>query len=133
MNKCIFVGRMVADPELRYSKSGIANCAFRIAVNRTFKNAQGSYDADFIQCVAWRQTAEFMSRYLHKGDMIAVCGALQNRSYQAQDGSTRWVTEIIVDNVQACGSVRRADDASNAAAEHTDGGFTEVDDDELPF
>ena len=134
MNKCIFVGRMCADPELRYTKSGIANCAFRIAVQRQYKNQQGEYEADFVSCVAWRQTAEFLTKYLHKGDMVAVSGSLQNRTYDAQDGSKRYVTEIILDSVQACGSVRRANDGEDVPApQQPEGGFTQVDDDELPF
>ena len=142
MNNCIFVGRMVADPELRHTQSGIANCSFRIAVNRQYKNAQGNYDADFIACVAWKHTAEFVSRYLAKGDMVAVRGALQNRTYEAQDGSKRYVTEIIVDNVQPCGGrksdgantvERTVNDTIQQAQEAFGAGFVEVDDDELPF
>lgn len=83
--------------------------------------------ADFIACVAWRQTADYVTKYLHKGDMVAVCGALQNRQYQAQDGSTRYVTEIVVDEVQSCSNARS--DAQNANVND----FTEVDDDNLPF
>ena len=135
MNKCIFVGRMAADPELRTTAQGTSVCQFRIAVQRTFKNAQGNYDADFISCVAWRQTADFVVKYLHKGDMVAICGALQTRTYQAQDGSTRYVAEIVVDSLQPCGS--RKQENNNVPAPQpqpqADGGFTEVDDEELPF
>ena len=135
MNKCIFVGRMGADPETRYTQSGVLQCTFRIAVQRQFKNAQGNYDVDWIQCVAWRNTAEFVGRYLSKGDQVAVCGSLQNRQYQAQDGSKRYVTEIMVEQVQGCGKTQGKTEVN--AAEHqseaVNGGFTEVDDEELPF
>ena len=143
MNICTFVGRMAVDPELRHTQTGTANCSFRIAVQRDFKNAQGEYEADFIQCVAWRQSAEFICRYINKGDMLAVSGALQNRSYEAQDGTKRYVTEIIVSKVQPCGSVRRNDGAAQAGTVDDEtvqkaqamfgAEFTEIDDEELPF
>ncbi len=138
MNKCIFIGRLTADPELRTTQSGISNCNFKIAVQRRFKDNNGERQADFFNCVSWRQTAEFVTRYFHKGDMIAVEGSMQNRSYDAQDGSKRYVTELIVDNVEMCGggqNARKSDnvDAFADQARQTFGGFVQVDDDELPF
>ena len=135
MNNCCFVGRLCSDPELRYTQSGIANCSFRIAVQRRFKNAQGEYEADFIQCVAWRQTAEFLNRYACRGDMVAVSGSLQTRSYDAQDGSKRYVTEIIVDSAQPCGGRRQANNDEGVLQEPTQeqGAMEEVQEDDLPF
>lgn len=137
MNKCIMIGRLTADPELRTTQSGVSNCNFKIAVQRRFKDSNGERQADFFTCVSWRQTAEFVSRYFHKGDMIAVEGSMQNRSYDAQDGSKRYVTEMMVDNVEMCGGQKSKSDnvdAIAAQARQTFGaGFTEVDDDDLPF
>lgn len=137
MNKCMFVGRMVADPELKATSNGLSVCSFRIAVNRRFKDANGQRVADFIACVAWRKIAEYVNNYLRKGDLIAASGELQNRQYTAQDGTKRFITEIIVNEVQACGSARNGAQEANQdvppADNYTSGGFTEVDDDELPF
>lgn len=106
MNKTILMGRLTAQPELRQTQSGIASCRFTVAVNRRFKNANGEYDADFIPCVAWRQTAEFVSRYFSKGSMICVEGSLRTGSYQDKkyQDVTHYTTELYVDNVEFCGS-----------------------------
>ncbi|MDE5854186.1 MAG: single-stranded DNA-binding protein, partial [Ruminococcus sp.] len=81
MNKVILMGRLTADPELRQSQNGVSVCRFTVAVNRRFKNANGEYDADFLSCTSWRQTAEFISRYFNKGSMIAIEGTLRTGSY----------------------------------------------------
>ena len=136
MNKCIFIGRMAADPELRTTQSGISNCNFKIAVQRRFKDNNGERQADFFNVVSWRQTADFVARYAHKGDMIAVEGSMQNRNYTAQDGSKRYITELIADNVEMCGSSQNNQNVSQTVqqAQETFGaGFTVVDDDDLPF
>lgn len=106
MNKVVLIGRLTADPELRQTQSGIASCRFTVAVNRKYKNEQtGEYDADFITCVAWRQTAEFVSRYFTKGKMIALEGTLRSGSYQDRNHSdvTHYTTDVYVDNVEFCG------------------------------
>ena len=100
------MGRLTADPELRQTQSGIASCRFTVAVNRKYKNEHtGEYDADFITCVAWRQTAEFISRYWSKGKMIALEGSLRTGSYQDRkhDDVTHYTTDVYVDNVEFCG------------------------------
>jgi len=107
-----------------------------VAVQRKFKNAQGNYDADFFTVVAWRQAADFCNQYLDKGRQIAVEGTLQTRSYDAQDGSKRYVTEIIADHVEALGNREdRPQDAPKEAPkqEQQSGDFEEVDDPDLPF
>lgn len=106
MNKSIIMGRLTAQPELRQTQNGTASCRFTVAVNRRFKNANGEYDADFIPCVAWRQTAEFVSRYFSKGSMICVEGSLRTGSYQDRNHSdvTHYTTDLYVDNVEFCGS-----------------------------
>ncbi|MEE1199673.1 MAG: single-stranded DNA-binding protein [Christensenellales bacterium] len=142
MNKVILIGNLAADPESRTTQSGISQCTLRLAVQRRFANPQGVREADFFTIVCWRQTADFCARYLSKGRRIAVEGSLQTRSYDAQDGSKRYVTEVIADNVEFCdsrpdGSRPRTDNPPPAeppagyGAGH--GGFTEVEDDELPF
>lgn len=109
MNQVNLLGRLTADPELRQTQSGIASCRFTIAVNRKFKNDNGEYDADFITCVAWRQTAEFVSRYFSKGSMIAVSGSLRTGKYQDKNHSdvTHYTTDVYVDNVEFTGEKKQ--------------------------
>lgn len=100
MNSVQLVGNLANDPELRTTNNGNAVCSFRIACQRRYKNDNDKYDADFISCVAWRQTAEFIHRHFIKGNKIGLIGSLQSRSYEAQDGSKRYVTEVVVDNAE---------------------------------
>ena len=142
VNKVILIGNLANDPEGRTTQSGISQSTFRIAVQRRFANAQGVREADFLTVVAWRQSADFCNRYLTKGSKVAVEGSIQVRSYDAQDGSKRYVTEIIADSVEAVGgrdeaaAGRPRDNGPTPPPEMPgvpSGGFTEVDDDELPF
>lgn len=112
LNKVILIGNMTADPELKTTPSGISVCSFSIAINRRYsKNAaEGQQTADFINIVAWRQTAEFVSRYFKRGKPILVCGALQSRSYNDSQGNKRYVTEVVADEV---GFVESKGDAGN--------------------
>lgn len=127
MNQVIITGNLAADPEMRTTQSGITQATFRVAVQRRYADKQtGQREADFLPCVAWRQPAEFLGKYAHKGDRVAVVGAIQTRSYDAQDGSKRYVTEIIADQVE----LTRKGDAKPSS---TPDGFVEVQDDELPF
>ena len=142
MNKVILIGNLTKDPEAFTTQSGVPRSTFTIAVQRRFANAQGVREADFIPVVAWRQNADFCNRYLSKGRKVAVEGSMQVRTYDAQDGSKRYVTEVIADSVEALGS---RDDG--AARPHDNGptpppappagpasnDFTQVDDEELPF
>ena len=107
MNKVILMGRLTADPELRQTQSGISSCRFSIAVNRKFSNKQtGEREADFIRCVAWRQTAEFINRYFKKGSMICVEGELRQANYQDKNnpGITHYSYEVHVDSAEFTGS-----------------------------
>lgn len=133
MNRIVLMGRIAKDLELKSTQNGTAVLSFTVAVNRRFKNAEGKYDADFFNCVAWRQAAEFISKYFIKGNMIALEGSLQNRNYQAQDGSKHTVTEIMVENAEFCGSKDAKPEEKPKAETKTADGFTEVDDLELPF
>lgn len=119
MNKTILIGRLTADPELRQTQSGIASCRFTVAVNRKYKNEQGEYEADFITCVAWRQTAEFVSRYFTKGKMIAVEGTLHTGSYQDKNypDVKHYTTDVYVDNVEFCGDKGGSSTAPAAATQ----------------
>ncbi|MDR3086038.1 MAG: single-stranded DNA-binding protein [Christensenellaceae bacterium] len=152
MNKVILIGNLTKDPELRTTQGGVSVCTLRIAVTRRFANAQGVRESDFFDVVAWRQTADFVSRYFTKGRKIAIVGTLQNRSYEAKDGTKRTVTEVIADEAEFVDSrsqsergeggyaegayapqqqqQHRAEDSAN---DFTGQGFTQVDDDELPF
>jgi single-strand DNA-binding protein len=106
MNKVILVGRLTADPELRQTQSGIASCRFTVAVDRRFADkSTGERQADFITCVAWRQTAEFVSRYFNKGKLIAVEGSLRNNNYQDRNHPevTHYSMDVFVDNVEFVG------------------------------
>lgn len=106
MNKVIITGRLTADPELRQTQSGIASCRFTVAVDRKFTDKEtGERQADFITCVAWRQTAEFLSKYFNKGKMICVEGNLRTGSYQDKNHEDvmHYTTEVYVDNVEFCG------------------------------
>ena len=112
------IGRLTADPELRQTQSGIASCRFTVAVNRKYKNEHtGEYDADFISCVAWRQTAEFISRYFCKGKMIALEGTLRSGSYQDRkhEDVTHYTTDCYVDNVEFCGDKGGSSGQASAA------------------
>ena len=113
MNRVILIGNLANDPEAHTTQSGISRSTFRVAVQRRFANAQGIRETDFFTVVAWRQTADFCNRYLRKGNRVAVEGSVQNRSYDAQDGSKRWVTEIMADSVESLAtSAERMDSAA---------------------
>ena len=110
------MGRMCSDPELRQTQSGISSCRFTIAVNRKFKNKDtDQYDADFISCVAWRQTAEFVSRYFSKGSMICVSGSLRTGSYIDRNYSdvTHYTTDVMVDGVEFTGEKKQQGTSNN--------------------
>jgi len=98
INRVVLVGRLTRDPELRYTSSGAAVASFTVAVNRTFTNAQGEREADFINCVIWRKAAENFSNFTNKGSLVGVDGRLQSRSYENQQGQRVYVTEVVVDN-----------------------------------
>ncbi len=104
LNSAIIMGRLTADPELRTTASGLSVTSFSVAVDRRFQRQGEEKQTDFINVVAWRQTAEFVSRYFHKGSMIAVQGSIQTRNYEDKNGNKRTAVEIVADNVSFCGS-----------------------------
>lgn len=119
MNKVILMGRLTADPELRQTQSGISSCRFTVAVNRRFADKNtGERQADFISCTAWRQTAEFVSRYFKKGSMICVEGNLRTGSYADRNHPdvTHYTTDVFVDSVEFTGSKSETNTGSSYTA-----------------
>lgn len=126
MNKVILIGNLTKPPELRSTQSGTAVCTFSIAVNRKFQNQAGEKVTDFFNIVAWRQLGELCAKYLDKGRKVCVTGELQNRSYEAKDGTKRTVTEVVADDIEFL--------TPRAREPAPPEGFTEMDDDgDLPF
>lgn len=111
LNRVVLMGRLVGDPELKTTQSGVSVTAFRLAVERNYVKSGEDRKADFIDVICWRQTAEFVCRYFGKGSMIAVDGQLQSRTYQAKDGSNRYVIEVVADQVSFTGE--RRDNSNN--------------------
>ena len=117
INSAVIMGRLTADPELRTTTSNISFIRFSVAVDRAYQRQGSERQTDFINVVAWRQTAEFVSKYFRKGQMIAVQGSIQTGSYQDQNGNKRSTFEIVADNVSFCGS--KAETGANAGAFQT--------------
>ena len=100
INNVVLVGRTTKDPELRYTPSNVAVATFSLAVNRTFKDANGERETDFINCVIWRQQAENLANWAKKGALIGIIGRIQTRSYENQQGQRVYVTEVVAENFQ---------------------------------
>lgn len=134
MNQVALVGNLTKDPEIRTTNNGNKVCNFTVACRRRVKNASGEYESDFINCVAWKKTAEIVAQHFAKGSKIALTGSLQTRTYDAQDGSKRHITEVLVDSVEfmqpkAQNGYKAASSASESVSESTD----DVDMENLPF
>lgn len=134
INSVILSGRLTADPELKTTGSGIAVTSFSIAVNRRYKSGE-DWQTDFITVVAWRQTAEFVTKYFKKGNLIGIEGSIQTRKYQDKDGNNRTAFEVIAERAHFLESKRNSDSQGNniptPVGDYTDG-FTELDED-CPF
>lgn len=134
INNVVLVGRLVRDPELRFTPSNVAVATFTVAVNRRFKNANGEKEADFINCVIWRQSAENLANWAKKGTMIGITGTIQVRNYENQQGQRVYVTEVIADNFQLLQSGEQRTESKpqqrKSPAEQT---AIEISDDDLPF
>lgn len=145
MNKVILVGNLARDPELTTTPSGVSVCRFTVAVSRTYANADGERETDFINCVAWRNTAEFVAKYFKKGSSAGVVGSIQTRTYEGNDGNKRYVTEVSVDNVEFVGRKSGGDGEPTEKSKFDDepktssnsgnkiAKFEPIDDDDLPF
>ena len=124
LNKIFLQGRLVNDPELRHTQSGVAVATFRVAVDRDFKDREtGEKKADFINVVAWRGTAEFVSRYFTKGRMAVIEGRLQNREYTDRDGNRRFYTDVAADNIYFGDSKRDNDGYAPRGYDAPQGGY----------
>ena len=125
LNHIVIMGRLTRDPELRRTGSGVAVTSFSLAVDRDFgKNENGEKETDFIDCVAWRQTGEFVSKYFAKGRMAVVSGRLQIRNWTDKDGNKRRTAEVIADNVYFGDSKREGEAGFTAPAAPSFGGYT---------
>ena len=146
INTVAIMGRLTYDPELRSTPSGVSVLRFQVACDRNYQRAGAERQADFIDCVAWRQTAEFISRYFHKGSMIAVEGSIQTQNYTDKNGNQRKSVEVVANNVSFCGSRNESgapapqqEEAyaqpapSYSNADTSDFETIEDDDDDLPF
>lgn len=123
------MGRITRDLELRHTQTGTAVCQFCVAVTRSFKDANGEYQSDFIDCVAWRNSAEFITKYFSKGGLIALDGELQTRNYTDKDGNKRKATELLVSSAAFTGEKREV----AAKPTPTEDDYSAIFDDDLPF
>lgn len=126
MNRVVLVGRLTRDPELRAMPSGNNVASFTLAINRNFKNKDGNIDADFINVSVFGKQAENVSKYVFKGSLLGVEGRIQTRSYDAQDGSKRYVTEVIADQVEFMGSKKDREVPVNAYVDTTSSVFVDT-------
>lgn len=122
LNKIFIMGRLTRDPELRRTQNGTAVAGFALAVDRDFKNADGTKETDFIEVVAWRSSAEFVSKYFAKGRMAVVEGRLQIRDWQDKDGNKRRNAEVVADNVYF-GDSKKEGDSSGGSYGGSSGGY----------
>ena len=147
INNVVLMGRLVATPELRNTQTGLAVTSFTIAIDRPYARQGEQRQADFIDCVAWRNNADFITRYFQKGSMIAITGTIQTRTYDDKNGNKRKAVEVIVDRASFCGSKAEtgnnsynqsysapAQPAAPSFSTGSDGDFEEISgDDDLPF
>ena len=146
INNVVLMGRLTAAPELKTTQSGISTVRFSVAVERRYNKQGEERQTDFVDCVAWRQTAEFVSKYFNKGSMIAVVGSIQTRNYEDKNGNKRKAVEVQVDNVSFCGSKGETgtgggtpnldvlkDKVEQFNAPQNNSSYTDIPDDDLPF
>lgn len=133
LNKVILIGRLTANPELKTTQSGVAVTSFTIAVDRP-ATKDGKKETDFINIVAWRKTAEFVSKYFSKGSAIIVCGSIQTRSWKDADSKTRYATEVVASEVSFAESKKASETNVSYAEESASDGFVVIkDEDDIPF
>lgn len=139
INTVALTGRLTYEPELKATQSGVSVIRFQVAVDRNYQAQGQERQADFIDCIAWRQTAEFISRYFHKGDMIGIEGSIQTSNFTDKDGNKRKAVDVVANNVSFCGSKQQSNSNPNLnvappPADNSD--FEEIvddTDDDLPF
>ena len=135
VNVVVLMGRLVADPILKPTVNGIEVCNFTIAVDRRYNKPGEERQADFLDCVAWRQSAVFVDKYFSKGSMIAVNGYIQTRTYEDNNGNKRKAFEIVADNVSFCGNKGQSIGGASSKPEESssDADFQEIPEEDLPF
>lgn len=139
INNTVLVGRLTKDVELRYTPSNVAVATFTLAVNRTFKNENGEREADFINCVMWRQQAENLANWAKKGALIGIAGRIQTRSYDNQQGQRVYVTEVVAETFQLLESKGQGNQGQQKQAQQQTPDFSrqgapmDISDDDLPF
>ncbi|MDT2574340.1 single-stranded DNA-binding protein [Lactococcus petauri] len=137
INNVVLVGRIVREPELRYTPQNTAVATFTLAVNRRFKNAQGERETDFINCVIWRQPAENLANWAKKGTLVGITGSIQVRNYENKEGQRVYVTEVLADNFQMLESSSNKTEKGKTKSQQDKDPFAgspmEVSDDDLPF
>ena len=142
MNKVVLIGNLTKDPELQTTNGGVSVCRFTLAVTRRFSNSDGERDADFINITVWRNLGETCHKYLKKGSKCAVIGRIQTSSYDAPDGSKRYTTDVVADEVEFISTRNGADEGEGATytapksapnAKKETAELQEIDDDSLPF
>lgn len=132
INKTILIGRLTAHPELKKTQSGTSVCSFCIAVQRNFKDGNGEYQSDFINIVAWRNTAEFVSKFFEKGQLIGIVGSIQTRNYEDKNGNKRTAVEVVAEEASFVES--KKENSQSSEKPNLDVEFEEIGDDEdLPF
>ena len=140
INNVTLVGRLTKDVELKYTPANVANVSFTLAVNRTFKNANGEREADFINCVIWRQAAENFANWVKKGALIGITGRIQTRNYENAQGQRVYITEVIAENFQMLESRNQQQEQQQAKPQQAKqpdpfagGAPMDLNDDDLPF
>lgn len=133
LNSAVLMGRLTADPELRQTTNGLSVTSFTIAVDRSYVKPREERQTDFINIVAWTKTAEFVTRYFHKGSMIAIQGAIQTRNYEDKKGVKRTAVEIIADKAEFCGSKTEERTVYDEPQNNINIEFSELQTDDLPF
>lgn len=139
MNQTFLIGRTCQDIELKSTQNNVPVCSFTLAVTRDYKNQNDEYDSDFIQCVAYRKTAELIAKYVSKGNRLAVTGRIQTRNYDNEQGNKVYVTEVIVDKMEFL-EPKKEDTPSEVTPVETKpdpfaefGASIAIEDDDLPF
>lgn len=132
MNKVILIGNLTRDPELTETPSGVPVCRFAIAVSRDYADSQGNRETDFFNITTWRGKAETCGKYLKKGNKVAICGSLQNRSYEDKDGIKRTVTDVIASDVEFL-TPKQSEEESVVSVKRDRPQMEEIDDNQLPF
>ncbi|MGJ0704792.1 single-stranded DNA-binding protein [Enterococcus avium] len=133
INNVVLVGRLTKDPDLKYTASGTTVSTFTLAVNRNFTNQSGNREADFINCVIWRKSAETLANYAKKGTLLGVTGRIQTRSYENQQGQRVYVTEVVAENFQLLESRSASDQRqSNNASANSSGNYNQSNKNSVP-